>query len=153
MTTMNACNSRKRILNTFFTAALQHEQPNILTMNSTLLCPSIQSRTPHREPLANLSELSPNLPIAVYSTEKPCLIVKSGEKHDLLARETWSGTTRMATAKSWRCSPPAKMKNMHGRANVHRGFQIALPVAHNPWPTSLPIERPREGLRVGAIMR
>ena len=117
------------------------------------LCPSIQSRTPHREPLANLSELSPNLPIAVYSAEKPCLIVKSGEKHDLLARETWSGTTRMATAKSWRCSPPAKMKNMHGRANVHRGFQIALPVAHNPWPTSLPIERPREGLRVGAIMR
>lgn len=44
------------------------------------------------------------------------------------------------------------LKGTPARDNSHRRFQTALPDCHNPWPTSLPVERRREGPRVGPIM-
>ena len=43
-----------------------------------------------------------------------------------------------------------KSKTAHD--NRDRRYETALPQNHNPWPTSLPVERRREGPRVGAIM-
>ena len=63
------------------------------------------------------------------------------------------GDDKSGDGKKLELLPAGKIvKNTPARDNSDRGFQTALPESHNPWPTSLPVERRREGPRVGALM-
>ena len=125
---------------------------NPTTHEYNSFCPSVTMKNPHKsslKPKRSITRLAHGN--ALYRHALPQCQARRENKSagggDMI------GDDKSRDGKKMDVLPAGEIvKSKTAHDNRDRRYETALPQNHNPWPTSLPVERRREGPRVGAIM-